>query len=31
MKQEQESIKNLVNSREVKQKIIEGELSFVAD
>jgi uncharacterized protein YicC (UPF0701 family) len=31
MKEEQESIKNLVYSWEVKQKRIEGELSFVAD
>jgi hypothetical protein len=31
MKEEEERIKNLVNSWEVKQKRIEGELSFVAD
>jgi gas vesicle protein len=31
MKEEQERIKNLVNSWEVKQKRIEGGLSFVAD
>jgi hypothetical protein len=31
MKEEQERIKNLVNSWEVKQKRIEGESSFVAD
>jgi hypothetical protein len=31
MKEEQERIKNLVNSLEVKQKRIEGELSFVVD
>jgi hypothetical protein len=28
---EEERMKNLVNSWEVKQEIIEGELSFVAD
>jgi hypothetical protein len=31
MKEKQERIKNLVNSWEVKQKRIEGELSFVVD
>jgi hypothetical protein len=31
MKEEQDRMKNLVNSWEVKQKRIEGELSFVAD
>jgi hypothetical protein len=31
MKVEQERIKNLVNSSEVKQKRIEEELSFVED
>jgi gas vesicle protein len=31
MKEEQERIKNLMNSWEVKQKRIEGELSFVAE
>jgi hypothetical protein len=31
MKEEQERIKNLANSWEVKQKRIEGELSFIAD
>jgi hypothetical protein len=31
MKEEQERIKNLVNSWEMKQKRIKGELSFVAD
>jgi hypothetical protein len=31
MKEEEERVKNLVNSWEVKQKRIEGEVSFVAD
>jgi hypothetical protein len=31
MREEQERMKNLLNSWEVKQKRIEGELSFVAD